>query len=881
MKRLRALNNDRVQKIITWIKMILPWAFILFSLAIIVFGLFVMQTPVMLLVKAALFGLCGLLLPGYLLARSTSGDKGFSELFSQSMLAGIAFNLCAYFLDAYIPLPFAEGEFFSRYLGLVLCVPSVVLLVMDIRKKRLKKESLLPGTGITALMLFVLAISFCSISLKGAVPANILGSVNGYHDVLWNVSNTAAFDQSWPAVNMQYAGRALNSNCFAFLFRVGVMRFTGATAAQSSMWLAQFYLVPLMVFSLDSLGAYYLGGKRRSLFYTFGFIFVAYASSAFIFLQSVENAYSASYYAYFMNAAINTLYAPNGIDLAIPALALLALQALRIYRESKLTLPDCVALLLIAMVATGAKYVFTLCLLGALVGTMILRLLQGKGYKSLKTAGVVTLIVAIGFAAPYLGVVKGGKLFEPAARCQAEFSAVGSEEYRQASRSYIAALNGGENARSLLVAGEIDDAVYADGAYYLYASDADTVVMNELAEEDILSMQQSDAGLFVFSDIYAAAERPEDETVYDQVYVIDGADCMVFYPEDDSAASFCFFGPEVNVRGYSPLATPKPDVEPVAEYAYNVDYSSVSPGSIMKDTAFFKALTGGTTLTPAQESIYMLLLIPVHFLLQMPFFALPFILWVVGRLKRFKSISKADMLLCGTSICGLIVFYMIDVDGLSQSYFYFAASIFICLIATEWLVKNKRALKPAAKCLLSFALIVAVSSSCAYYAFYAKAGLYQAKAALTGELLESKSGANSMTAYEYEAMEWLRENTPEDAVIAVDRHYYIEGALPEHPEPNDGARYFYFTAYSERHAFLGGWAYLPRTVEMQQMLEERLKVNDALFDAFCSNKREIMEAHNISYIVDSNYVGINAPLEGDDLVVAFRNRDITIYALSE
>ena len=66
---------------------------------------------------------------------------------------------------------------------------------------------------------------------------------------------------------------------------------------------------------------------------------------------------------------------------------------------------------------------------------------------------------------------------------------------------------------------------------------------------------------------------------------------------------------------------------------------------------------------------------------------------------------------------------------------------------------------------------------------------------------------------------------------------------------------------------------------MQEMLRKRLAVNEALFDPMCANRREIMEANGISYLIASAEAGTGMHLQAPELTCVFRNRDIAVYAL--
>jgi hypothetical protein len=94
-----------------------------------------------------------------------------------------------------------------------------------------------------------------------------------------------------------------------------------------------------------------------------------------------------------------------------------------------------------------------------------------------------------------------------------------------------------------------------------------------------------------------------------------------------------------------------------------------------------------------------------------------------------------------------------------------------------------------------------------------------------------------LTAELRRGLRWVRGNTPEDAVIAVNNHYS--------DQVSRDSRYFYYSAFTERRVFLESWGYTNRAVRIG-LLRIRLGTLPypgrlALSDAAVSGRRAAVE----------------------------------------
>lgn len=858
----------------------------------------VLKTRAAAILRAALYLPLGLLLPGYLLSRGVAGKKNSSELYGFSLLFGAGFSILSYFLDSFIRLPLLQNRLFSIFLGPVLSIPGFILLLRDVRTGRRDGKSLLPDVRILAVTAVAEAVTLGSVALSSALPAGALTAPN--NDVAWMIANQASLSRGWPAETIQYLGKHFNRHCFADIFRVAAGRFIGVKTQAEMMYVFScLFLLPLLVFALDSLGQSFADGNRKhSRLFVLAFLFVGYASGAILHFYNPAKALTAADAMRFGDGAANLLYCPNGIDLLFPGTALLILLIRKYYREEDIPKAGLWAgILFSAAITTGAKYVSAICVAGGIAGTMLIGLLQKKGIRSAAKSLVPLVLVAAGLIPVYSGVVKGGKVYLPPTQQEAEYLRTEDPEYEQAREAYRTFLEDTYRSFAVVRPGDnTDEPVVrqdADGNYYVYGKNLTAAEQQPEALSGIIRRAED---LRTGGILAGAGGVYRTDEAGNSLIRFSGAKGFVRYTEQDTGI------PAVLFYGYkTAIGTETLDAGTIStdsgltaagmfadggdgtETEYRNIYSAVSVNADIKNTKIYSFLQEKTDVenSPFLPMI-LFLLIPVHFVLARPLTSIPFLCWMWERLKRFRTVPADDLAAGGTAVCGLIAYYTLNIDGASQRYFFETAVLVIDAAGICWLCGHFRGMRKAAKGLVCLAAAVGLCTNWGLYAGRFRGGIRKAWDARTAEGIHETEPGWHITEYELEAMEWLRENTPEDAVVAVNRYYHNSRTVRSvQPIPNDRARYYYYDAYGERQAFLSAWAYMPRSAGMQEMLRERLAVNEALFDPMCANRREIMEANGISYLVASAEAGTGMNLPDRDLTCVFRNRDIAIYTLNE
>ena len=127
-----------------------------------------------------------------------------------------------------------------------------------------------------------------------------------------------------------------------------------------------------------------------------------------------------------------------------------------------------------------------------------------------------------------------------------------------------------------------------------------------------------------------------------------------------------------------------------------------------------------------------------------------------------------------------------------------------------------------------------------------------------------------------DAMRWLRDNSDPDDLFAVDNH---RGALE-----TERSRYFNYSAFSERRAFLEAWDYgtgAESRVEVIQPFAERLAVNDAAFEGSSEAISRLRDQEGVAWMVHDKRLAPEAAELSELLPPAFENEAISIHATDD
>ena len=137
---------------------------------------------------------------------------------------------------------------------------------------------------------------------------------------------------------------------------------------------------------------------------------------------------------------------------------------------------------------------------------------------------------------------------------------------------------------------------------------------------------------------------------------------------------------------------------------------------------------------------------------------------------------------------------------------------------------------------------------------------------------------NSLSSYEYEATQWLKENTDEDSLIATQVYMSVD------PSEYDYAMrwhncHFLYADYSDRRFFLEGSGFSLEDYEAERRFD-MIKTNDNFFDPDNAERGDEARRLGVDYVMVTKKIFPTPDLTSEDYTLVFTNQDVDIYAVS-
>jgi hypothetical protein len=269
----------------------------------------------------------------------------------------------------------------------------------------------------------------------------------------------------------------------------------------------------------------------------------------------------------------------------------------------------------------------------------------------------------------------------------------------------------------------------------------------------------------------------------------------------------------------------------------------------------------------------MAMIIPLHFILFLPFASILFLAWLFRQLPQLLKITNQDIFLITMASVGIVLTYLFEHRGGSQLYFIMFSIPFITVCGMKWLNENYNRLNNWLNLIILFLFIIASISAVSMVSYQIQRGNFYTTMVLKEK---NKPGdhriyPDAITSYEYEAMQWLNKNTDNKALIASNRWYYDQDKSSSH------SRYFYFSTFSERQLYLEGWDYTYPYVK-DNLVPHKIEVCNQLYSGTGFDKKLIMENENIDYLIVSKFIQKDLQCFDEQLEKVFDNRDIAIYS---
>lgn len=259
-------------------------------------------------------------------------------------------------------------------------------------------------------------------------------------------------------------------------------------------------------------------------------------------------------------------------------------------------------------------------------------------------------------------------------------------------------------------------------------------------------------------------------------------------------------------------------------------------------------------------------------------FTLPFFIGYIRELilviSKRKDFNFVKITVYAACLVGLIGLFLLNYSGHSQVYFGFVTVAFAPLVSF-WLFEDlydcRKAVWKLVKIIFAICLLLTTCILFKYYCNEVENAIEHADTALTHNMY------TSMSDKEYDAMEWIQENTPDDSLLATDRYYSVPLEEYDFDDRWDN-RFFLYANYSNRFCYIAGSGYnLPGGDWI--IRRSMILTNNRLYKAEDAERDRIAHELGIDYVVVSKRFTHVPNLEDSCYNLCYSNRDIDIYEI--
>ena len=235
---------------------------------------------------------------------------------------------------------------------------------------------------------------------------------------------------------------------------------------------------------------------------------------------------------------------------------------------------------------------------------------------------------------------------------------------------------------------------------------------------------------------------------------------------------------------------------------------------------------------------------------------------------KHETVDFFYLTLYAVIIVGITANIVISIDN-NMAYFGFIAEIPIVYLTIISLNDAGNAVRALTALLLVFGIV----SMCVVIA----SDLSDKKESFAVSKIDNEQNYNEpqlFSKYEYKAMNWIKQNTDSDSVIASDR-YSLYSEMYYDIDNRYFSRWFYYSAFSERNYFYEGTGYIG-----VRDPDERLKLygqNRELYSSETEDRSMLAKQYGIDYMIVSKRIHPDLYLSSEGISKCYENRDIDIY----
>lgn len=268
-------------------------------------------------------------------------------------------------------------------------------------------------------------------------------------------------------------------------------------------------------------------------------------------------------------------------------------------------------------------------------------------------------------------------------------------------------------------------------------------------------------------------------------------------------------------------------------------------------------------------------------LMSLTAFTVPFILGYLRELFLVltgrKEFSFSKVTVYASCMVGFIALMVLNYSGHSQVYFGFAALILVPIISF-WYLEDIKITKPKLAKVVTIIFIVclcftAVTEVQDYARLVGNAQKHYEKRD------KNRQKYKNVSSKEYEALVWIRDNTPEDSLIASDRYYSV--SLKDYScEVRGHNTHFAYAIYSERDQYLEGSGFsLPS--DMIDVRVEMINNIDSMMDPKNAERGDLARSLDVDYVLVSKRFNKAGDLSNEDYKLVYTNDAIDIYEVKD
>ena len=247
-----------------------------------------------------------------------------------------------------------------------------------------------------------------------------------------------------------------------------------------------------------------------------------------------------------------------------------------------------------------------------------------------------------------------------------------------------------------------------------------------------------------------------------------------------------------------------------------------------------------------------------------------------------KPYDPAKVLVYAECAVGFIAMFIMNYSGHSQIYFGLV-TVFLAPAVAYWFIEDMEERREGSR---SAAAVLKVTTACMAVCLVlttVSLGSYMIRhcisAAGSADPSSVSSSCLSISNEEYEALEWLEDNTEEDALLATNRYYSVP--LDKYTYEDRWAnRFFLYPVYSNRYCYIAGSGYNLRAAEWT-LRKEMIETNAQLYDPENEERGDLARELDVDYVVVSKKYTDAEDLSNKDYSRCFSNEDVDIYKIAE